>query len=319
MSTIKDVAKKAGVSISTVSYAMNDKPNVNPETKEKILAIAKELNYTPNVVAKQLKTNETKNIGIFISHLSLQQLDYFVTSAKRVFEQETYNVIISNGKSASQLMLNRYVDAAIIMDDQLSNETISQFASYGSPVYLYDRNIPGTNIISNELKEDEIIENLIEEMYEKGYRSFAFLSGLKDSSQHRLRYKGFKKALSQLRIEEHLFIEGKGTIESGYKIGKEIKLLKELPDFLFCSNDLMAYGLIQALKEQNLKIPNDIAICGFDNDLFCQHVKPSLSSIGIDYVKLGQEAAENILDVILRKKFRKPTHHPYIIYLRESC
>ncbi|TNF07670.1 MAG: LacI family transcriptional regulator [Bacillota bacterium] len=319
MSTIKDVAKKAGVSISTASYALNNKDNVAPETKAKILAVAKELNYTPNLVAKQLKTNETKIIGVFVSHISGFVVNQFVEKAKEIFEKEKFLVVSSNGQSANQLLLNRYVDAAVIMDLSIPNETIGQFANYDSPIYLLDRQLMGTNILAHPIQEADIVESLMTEMINKGYQHFAFLGAKKELLQNTMRYEGFLRALNKHHIDEHLYLEGKGTIQSGYQIALDLVSIKERPDFIFSANDYMAIGLIQGFNQKGIHIPNDIAICGFDNYTFGSSIKPQLSSIGIDYGKLGLEAAKVLLSIVKKNEYKKAESQDFIIYLRESC
>jgi LacI family transcriptional regulator len=319
MSTIKDVAKKAGVSISTVSYALNDKDNVHPDTKAKILQVAKELNYTPNLIAKQLKTNVTKNIGIFVSHMSIFLVNQFVEKAKEILENEGYNVIMSFGQSANHLLLNRYVDAAIVLDPSIPNETIVQFAASDSPVYVIDRQIGGTNIFCNAYNEEDIAEKFMDQMIEKGYKDFAFLGGRKNSIHHQMRFNGFKQSLLKHDIDDYLYLDGKGTIQSGFQIAIDLVEMKRLPEFIFCANDYMAIGLIEGFTQRKINIPQDVAISGFDNYTFGNCVTPKLTTIGLDYAELGQEAANTIMNVIQNNEFNKPEKRNYKTYLKESC
>ena len=319
MSTIKDVAKKAGVSISTVSYALNDKENVHPETKAKILKIAKELNYIPSLVAKQLKTHMTKNVGIFISHMSLFLVNQFVEKAKEILENKGYNVVMSHGKSANQMLLSRYVDAAILMDPSIPDETIVQFASSDSPVYVIDRQMVGTHIFCNAYHEDDVVAQFIEQMIEKGYKHFAYLGGKKDSIHQNMRFNGFKEALSKHTIDEYLYLDGKGTIQSGFQIAMNLVEMKKIPEFIFCANDYMAIGLIEGFTQKKVVIPDEVAISGFDNYTFGTCVQPKLTTIGIDYEELGLEAAITIMDAIQHNQYNKPTKQLYKTFMRESC
>ena len=319
MSTIKDVAKKAGVSISTVSYALNDKENVHPDTKAKILQAAKELNYIPNLVAKQLKTNTTKNIGIFISHISVFLVNQFVEKAKEILENKGYNVVISFGKSANHMLLNRYVDAAIILDPSVPDESIVQFARYDSPVYVLDRQIGGTHIFCNAYNEEEIVEKFISQMIEKGYKDFAFLGGKKDSIHQQMRFKGFKQALIKHDIADYLYLDGKNSIQSGFQIAIDLFDMKKIPEFIFCANDYMAIGLIEGFTQKEINIPKEVAISGFDNYAFGNCVKPKLTTIGLDYAELGIEAANTIMSVIQNNDYHKPVKQSYKIFFKESC
>jgi DNA-binding LacI/PurR family transcriptional regulator len=205
------------------------------------------------------------------------------------------------------------------MDLSIPNETIGQFANYDSPIYLLDRQLIGTNILSHPIQEADVVESLMIDMIKKGYQHFAFLGAKKELLQNRMRYEGFLRALNKSHIDEHLYLEGKGTIQSGYQIASDLVNIKERPDFIFSANDYMAIGLIQGFNQKNISIPEEIAICGFDNYVFGSSMRPQLSSVGIDYGKLGLEAAKVLLSIVEKNEFNKVEKQEFIIYLRESC
>jgi len=139
MSTIKDVAKLAGVSISTVSYALNNQPNVHPETKKRIMDAARELNYYPNGIARNLKTKRTGNIGVFIYGFAGPIFSDVLEGIRQKLQENNFNIVVSSGKSSANLLNERQVDGAIVFDGGLTDDVLINFASHGLPFYVLVR------------------------------------------------------------------------------------------------------------------------------------------------------------------------------------
>lgn len=319
MTTIKDVARLAGVSISTTSYALNNSPKVSEKTKEKILKIAKELNYHPNGNARNLKNNKTGNIGVFIYEFAGPIFSDVLDGIHKELQKNGFNIIVSSGTSSLNLLLERQVDAAIVFDDQLSNETLLFYAKLGYPVYVLDRDLVGNNIYSSVINNNDLVRDFIMNKIDEGYTNLGFLSGPLDSYNNIHRYIGFKEALSIKGITDHHYYQGDFTIHGGYDVGLKIAESNDKPSFVFCANDESAIGLIQALKSKRIGIPGDIAVAGFDNISLCEYIDPPLTTIKVDHFDWGKQVAKSIVNILTKNEPLDITKPKGKVIERESC
>src|SRR5690554_3329625 len=167
--TIKDVAKRAGVSISTASYALNNKPNVHPKTRERVLKAANELNYYPNAHARNLKSRKSSNIGVFIYGFSGPIFSDLLEGINLELQKKQYNIIVSSGKSSSVLLRERGVDAAIIFDNDITDKEIIRFASR-QPIVVLDRFLEGENIYHSMIENEKLVYDFITQIDRKSTR-----------------------------------------------------------------------------------------------------------------------------------------------------
>ncbi len=319
MTTIKDVAKKAGVSISTASYALNNLPNVHPDTRKRILEAANELNYHPNGIARNLKTKRTGNIGVFIYGFSGPIFSDVLEGIRQKLQENNFNIVVSSGKSSANLLQERQVDAAIVFDAELSDSILLNYAKYGFPLFVLDRKLKAENIYSSVIDNEGLVFQFITQMIDQGYRKFGYVSGPSDSFNNNHRYEGFKMALKNKNIEHHEFIESDFTIQGGYNAGKKVLEMKKRPRFVYCANDESAIGFIRALKEGGLRVPSDIAVAGFDNFYMGEFITPKLTTIGIDHILWGKQVAGAIIDIVTNQKVKNIGHPKGLIIIRESC
>lgn len=319
MSTIKDVAKIAGVSISTASYALNNSPKVAIKTKERILKVARELNYHPNGNARSLKKRKTGNIGVFIYEFAGPIFSEVLDGIHKMLQLEGLNIIVSSGVSSLKLLKERQVDAAIVFDDSIQSDILIQFGKLGYPVYVLDRKLQGENIYSSVIDNVSLVEEFIKSVVANGYTEFAYLSGPSESFNNQQRYLGFKNGLEEMGIENHQFYEGDFTIQGGYNLGLQIASLDNKPKFIYCANDESAIGLIQALRVKNIKVPEDVAVAGFDNIILGSYIDPPLTTIGIDHLNWGKNVAEQIISILNQKQLDEVFHPVGKIINRKSC
>jgi len=319
MTTIKDVAKLAGVSISTASYALNNQPKVHPKTKEKILAAARELNYHPNGNARNLKTRRTGNIGVFIYGFAGPIFSDVLDGIHQKLQEHNMNIIVSSGRSSLNFLLERQVDAAIVFEDHLTDADLIRYANPGFPVCVLDRYLQGENIYTSVIDNEGLVYQFIKEQIAKGYKNFSYLSGPEVSFNNKHRYMGFQQALDEASLS-HRIMDGDFTIHGGYEWGRKIAKMKDKPDFIYCANDELAIGLIQALSKTGIRIPEDIAIAGFDNISLGNFVHPRLTTIGINHYKWGKDVAEGMISILTKQdelvEIKNPTGQ---IIERESC
>ncbi|MBU1019600.1 MAG: LacI family transcriptional regulator [Firmicutes bacterium] len=319
MPTIKDVAKLAGVSISTASYALNNLPNVHPDTRKRILDAAETLKYYPNGIARNLKTKRTGSIGVFIYGFAGPIFSDVLEGIRQKLQENNFNIVVSSGKSSANLLKERQVDGAIIFDNELADDVLINYANYGNPLYVLDRKLDGKNIYSSLIDNEGLVYHFIREMVKKGYKDFGYLSGPKVAFNNNHRYDGFVAALRDENIHHHQHFDCDFTIQGGYQVGKELIQSQNRPRFIYCANDESAIGLMQALREENIRVPEDIAIAGFDNIYLGEYITPKLTTIGIDHVLWGKEVAGAILDILQNNKIRNIGHPKGSVIHRESC
>lgn len=318
MPTIKDVAKLAGVSISTASYALNNLPNVHPDTKERIMNAARELNYYPNGIARNLKTKRTGNIGVFVYGFGGPIFSDVLEGIRQKLQENNFNIVVSSGRASANLLNERQVDGAIVFDSQLSDEVLMNYASHGHPLYVLDRKLVGQNIYSSLIDNEGLVYRFILEMIKKGYHKMAYLSGPLDAFNNNHRYDGFKQALEENHLD-HTYFQGDFTIQGGFQAGLDLIRMNNRPKFVYCGNDESAIGLMQALKQGGIKIPEEVAVAGFDNIILDEYISPKLSTIGIDHLSWGKQVAGAIINLVNGQKAKDIGHPEGQFILRESC
>lgn len=317
MVTIKDVAKEAGVSISTASYALNNRPNVHPETRERILRVAEKLNYYPNANARNLKTKKTGNIGVFIYGFGGPIFSDLLEGINNELQKKDYNIVVSSGQSSSIMLRERQVDAAIIFDSNITDQEIFQYAK-NNPIVVLDRHLEGINIYKTMIPNETLVYTFLTQMVQKGYKKLSYLSGPNEAFNNKARYEGFKRVLKEQGLTEFSYMAGDFTTYSGYEAGLKLAETSHLPDFVYCANDEMAIGVIKALNEKNIKVPQQIAVAGFDGIVLNEYITPKLTTIEVNHGDWGHQIAGFLIRVLRGKNVYPLTDPEAKIVIRES-
>ncbi len=298
MATLKDVAKKAGVSIATVSCALNDSDKVKGDTKEKILRAAKELNYTPNKMARSLKKRKTETIGLFLSDLGGPFYSELIRGVQDTVMMNGYDMIVCStygGEKSTgySFLKERGVDGAIILSSDITNEMLRAVSKSDLPLVLLDREFTLDNIhnvlINNRKGAYEVTKHLIEQ----GYKKIGCVMGPVDSYDGNERYKGYTDAMKEagMTIETGLSVRGGFTEEGGYQATR-IMIASHDVDAVFCANDEMAIGAIKAIEEKGWSVPKNIAVAGFDDIVLASYIRPSLTTVSHPKFEWGAAAAQ---------------------------
>ncbi len=327
MVTIKDVAKAAGVSISTASYALNDSEKVSKATKEKVLRIAQELDYRPNGSARNLKIQRTDLIGLFVHDINGPFYNELVKGIQEVAALNNYQLAIfcdssNKGNPAYKFMRERRVDGAIIISSKVKDEEILNLAKNGMPIVVLDRELNVDNVCSVLVDNEKGAYEAVSHLVKIGYKKIAFFSGPEDSYDSIKRFSGYMKTLKTYGIDfnENLIIKGKFTEQSGYEAMNEfIKEHKSIPEAIFSSNDEMAIGAIRALKENGYKIPEDIAIIGFDDIIISSYVQPNLTTVKSPMYELGLLSTHALFNLLNGKAKNNSLTLSTELIIRESC
>lgn len=312
--TIKDIAKKAGVSITTVSRVMNDKlGGISQETRERILKIVDEMNYQPNALARSLVTKQSLTLGLVLPNISNPFFPEMVRGVEDLASQHGYSVFLCNTdddeekeKHYIQLLKEKYVDGIIFSSNNRYSEKHYEILQKANiPFVLIDRgeedgNSPYNGVfIDNEKGAYLATKHLIE----YGHKGIACLTGPKQVGTAKRRIRGYQKAMMEANLPIHL-INGDFRMKDAYIATKKLLPSEEITA-IFASNDLMACGIYQAAYELGIKIPEDLSVVGFDDIQLVEALTPKLTTIRQSSYTLGKTAAEMIIQELKEKKIAK--------------
>lgn len=307
--TIKDIAKLANVSHTTVSRALNNSPYINEETKSKIKALAKELNYVPNYNAKSLVLLKSYVIGVFFSSISEGTSDAFfheiVKGVNKVIDKE-YNLVIRgiDQYQYSHPIDNKNFDGIIVVSQRKEDdEFIKTIIEKNIPTVVINRVVDIDNIVNIVSNDTKGSYDAVDYFIKNNHRRIALIQGNDDFESSVYRKKGYIDALNDnnIKINEDYIMTGKYTLESGYENMKKLLNLSKRPTAVFCANDDIAVGAMKAINESGLNVPDDISIIGFDNSNFCNYVTPTLSSVRKDSLMMSEIGGINLLNIIKNK------------------
>lgn len=306
--SIKDIAKRAGVSIATVSRVLNKNGRYSRETEEKILKIIEESGYRRNVNAKSLRTKKTQTIGVIVPDITNEFFAKIIQSVERNAMKYDYSVFVCNtdeDEAREQMqvknLLEKFVDGIIYISGKTkSGEEVEE--NIGIPVVYIDRYISASKMyVQSDNKEGGYLAT--KELLSAGCENIMIIKDFRQISSIISRYEGYKMALKEAgkSVDENLIHNvdhvnyeeaKKGVLE---KINSGIKF-----DGIFATNDWMAIGAISALREREIKIPEEVKIVGFDNMSISEITSPSITTIHQDSEKLGEYATEILMGIILK-------------------
>jgi len=304
--TIKDIANVLGITPSAVSKALNNHPRISEKTKISVTQVAKNLNYQPNYLASALRKGKSNLVGVIVPRASSSFFSSVVQSLEEVLNEKGYNVIISQSNESYakecrsiETLLNTQVDGIIA---SLANETVN-FSYYekikkkGIPLILFDRGDNEIGVDYIGIDDYESSHMIVEHLLKQNCRRIAHIAGYRHTRIYKNRIIGFIDALkkNKLPFQNELILEGDLTLEDGRKKMEQLLALPERPDAVYAAGDYAALGALQVLQENNIKVPEEIALVGFSNEPFTSLVTPSISTINQHNASIGKLAAETFL------------------------
>lgn len=314
MVSMKDISVACGVSVATVSKALNDHKDIGAKTKERIRQTAKEMGYFPNSAAQALKTNRTYNIGVLfvdeaMSGLTHDYFAYVLDSFKRTAEEHGYDITFincsKNGKNRMSYLehaKHRGFDGVVIACIDFQDPEVIELIQSNVPVvtidHLFNNRIA---IISDNVNG---MRQLFTYIYEKGHRRIAYIHGA-DSAVTRSRLSSFYKTAKELGVEipdEYVRQAAYRSTKGAYERTMELLDLPEPPTCILYPDDFASFGGINAIQERGLRIPEDISVAGYDGIRVARHIEPKLTTLKQDTERIGYEAAENLISLIEEPK-----------------
>lgn len=302
--TIKDVAREAGVSISTVSNALNGVDVLRPETKQHILEVAKRLNYVPNLNGRNLKSQYTNVIGLFITSMRGEYYNILADAIYQRCKKYGYELNIFISEKSETMMANilgRRIDGAIILNKYIGEREVALFSETQTPVIFIDRELEGekmASVVFDSYHEGQLVA---EYLIGLGHHTFAYMDGPNDNYDNIYRLKGFREGLRSngMILEEDYIIRGKFEKEMAYQSMKQfVDSGRPLPEAVFAANDVSAIGTIEALQDAGIQVPEQVNVIGCDDIEIAHLVKPSVTTVRTSFEKQGTVAADHLIALI---------------------
>ena len=307
MSTIKDVAKKAGVARSTVSYVLTNNKRLTEETRRRVIRAMEELSYVPNGVARSMKSKNTYLIGLLLSDVAHYPSFAIAKGVDDVAFKANYSVIFCHTHNEPEresqyirLLEERQVQGIIVASRRTEELTHTYLKSRRMPIVYANRYEPGESIscvlVDNEAGGYAATKHLLD----LGHRRIAFISGPPGRSSSRDRRRGYERALSEAKIPvaPDLIRTGEYSVESGCNAMKQLLSLEARPTAVFAANDDMAIGAVNCIVESSWRVPEDISVVGYDNSIQSGFVHPALTTVDFPLSHVGAVAAKVLLDEI---------------------
>ncbi len=317
---IHEVAKKANVSIATVSRVLNNKPNISPKTYQKVMNVLNETGYSPNAIARGLKHNSMNMIGIIVDDIRNLYRAHVIYHLENLLSLEGYSTIVINagtkGNSLFSLISQQHqFDSLIFVGSSMSTQEVSNFISSfysDKPVLMFNGQLDLPNVISVICDEARGMQMMTDHIYRTGRRQFLYVNYGKNHASQR-KFSGFSSKLAELNLNfsnNCIFEAPTDDFEGGYSAGQAI-IDSGLPfDAVVCCLDLTAMGVIQVLRQYGYTIPTDVSVSGFDNLIYGKLTPPFLTSVDGKIQELADIAVEKLL---LALKGESAYHESYWI------
>lgn len=325
--TIKDIARLAQVSHTTVSRALNDSPLINAETKEKIKQIAEEMGYTPNFSAKSLVMDRSYNIGLFFSTLQTgTSAGFFYETVRGVNSiiKEGYNMVVRGIDDYEHFrsIHRKSFDGVIVMSQSSKDDPfLHHLAESGIPHIVLNRRVDGLkgkNILSDDRQG---AYKAVEHLIHKGHRRIAIIEGREGFQSTVERGDGYRRALADhgIAFETRYQAQGNYDLKGGYAAMRKLLKTDPLPTAVFCQNDDMAVGAMKAIAEEKLSVPDHISVVGFDDSMFSAFLSPALTTVKRPIEEISRQGALLLLESIENKHQVHETVHLHTeLVIRES-
>lgn len=309
--TIKDVAKLAGVSHSTVSRVINDKGVISEETKQRIYDAMKELKYVPNDLARNFANGNPLNIALLINVDNVNDYSNSFFS-NTLFGIETaahhsnYSLTVVNGSFGSVEDVERLINGkrinGIVLPESMADKKLLKILDEQEFPYVILGRSKDVSSSSDwiDINNTQAGASAVNHLLDKGYKKIAFMSDGFDKVFNQDRLEGYRKELMNNNInpDENLIVEGKGTVESGMELFKKLISGNSVPDALICSNDRMVVGALRIADQEGIHVPDELGIICFDNTPIMELSLPPITCVNVDTYELGVQAAEKLINLI---------------------
>jgi LacI family transcriptional regulator len=303
MATVHDVARRAGVSTSTVSHVVNSTRFVSDELRERVLAAMRELDYTPNAAARMLTLGRSHTIGLIVSDIRNPFFASVARGVEDVAQEHGYTLVLCNSDESADretaclnALETRAVDGVLLASAGVADAHLSRLVRAGYPIVLVDRDLPELGAPAVMLDNEGAAYSAVWHLITRGHRRIAMLSGRAAISTTTERVAGYRRALREAGIDfdARLVVSGASTSEGGASATNIVLDVDPPPSAIFSGNNLMSIGALQVIATRGLGVPEDVALVGFDDFPFpwSDAFRPHLTTIAQPTYELGRRAAE---------------------------
>jgi LacI family transcriptional regulator, galactose operon repressor len=309
VATVRDVARRAGVSVSTVSHVLNRTRFVSDELRERVLAAMDELEFEPNAAARMLSLKRSNTLGLIVSDIRNPFFASVARGVEDVAQERGYTVVLCNSDetlvreaACLKALQNRQVDGVLLASAGVADEYVARLVQAGYPIVLVDRDLPDLEISAVVLDNKGAAYSAVRHLIERGHRRIGMLSGRDSITTTTERIAGYEHALRESGIDPDpaLVISGQSTSEGGTAATHALLDVAPRPTAIFSGNNLMSIGALHAISSRGLNVPQDIALVGFDDFPFpwADAFRPHLTTVAQPTYELGRQAAELLVDVL---------------------
>lgn len=327
--TIKDVARTAGVSVATVSRVSNDSHRVREGTRTRVQEVARRLGYTPHAAARSLSTRRTHTIGVLLPDLYGEFFSEIIRGIDQTARAQGYHLLLASARNdgdAFQAALHAMrgrVDALIVMAPELDGDVRQWLLPERLPVMLLNGAPSDAPFGSLAIANYDGVLAMVRHLAGLGHRRIAIIRGAAGNFDAAERLRGYRAALSEARLAADPSLEFPGDFSeaAGHAAAQRILALAHRPTAVFAANDCMAIGAMSAFRDAGLRVPEDIALGGFDDIPMARYVDPALTSVHVDICALGERAAAGLLAALREPADRHPRREtlPTTLVVRRSC
>lgn len=305
--TIYDIARETGVSAATVSRALKNNPVISDKVKKRIIEKAESMGYRTNTFASNLRTKKTNTLGIIVPRLDSNFISTVLAGIEKVANENGYNLIISQSFESQKkeianafTMYNSRVDGLIVSlaSDTRQMDHFNRFIDKKIPLIFFDRVFENYECVNVTIDNFKLGYQITTHLIEEGCSRIMHVTGNENCSVYSERAKGYMAALvdHNLSCDPSLIIESNLSIDDGIAIASRILKMDNLPDGIFISNDSCAAGIMTTLKAKGVKVPEEIAVVGFNNDPVSRLVEPKLSTVNYPGYEMGEMISNLIIN-----------------------
>ena len=316
--TIRDVARVAEVSVATVSRTLNGIDSVALKTRDRVLRVAGELDYVPNSGARALSTRRTDTIGVLLPDLHGEFFSELIRGIDRAARAQGLHLLLSSSHgdpaeaAAALRAMRSRVDSIILMLPDSSEDLLAGRELAAVPTVILGRGTAGAAQCSLAIDNYAGAFAITEHLIASGRRRVAFVSGPADNADAGERRRGYRAAMRRAGLDE-MVLDGDFSEQAGRAAARRL-LAGDRPDALFCANDMMAIGALEALKEAGVAVPSDIALAGFDDIPIARYVSPALTTAAVPIAEIGRQALECCAAIIAgRPTNQQRTFEPQLV------
>jgi LacI family transcriptional regulator len=305
MATIRDVARGAGVSIATISRVFNSSARVSDETSRRVRVVAERMGYWPNGAARSLITKRTHALGVLLPELYGDFFSEVIRGIDLAARGAGYHLVVSSSHAdtkeliAALRTMRGRIDGLVVMTPEMAESAPFEDPALRFPVVLVN---PGFADRCSSISTDNVAgaRAMVRHLAEQGHRSIAFIAGPANNLDARQRLQGYRDALRErgLASASDLELTGAFTESSGHSAARALLERHSLPDAVFCANDCMAVGALSAFREAGVRVPEDVAIAGFDDIAIASYLTPRLTTVRVDAYRLGERATQLLLEAL---------------------